>query len=36
MIRNPTSIRGIAVYFVFGGISMFEKEGQRFLTPSIK
>ncbi|EQA6964973.1 TPA: DUF960 domain-containing protein [Listeria monocytogenes] len=36
MIRNPTSIRGIAVYFVFGGIYMFEKEGQRFLTPGIK
>lgn len=36
MIRNPTSIRGIAVYFVFGGIAMFEKEGQRFLAPGIK
>lgn len=36
MIRNPTPIRGIAVYFVFGGISMFEKKNQRFLTPGIK
>ena len=36
MIRNPTSIRGIAVYFVFGGIYMFEKKNQRFLTPGIK
>ena len=36
MIRNPNYIRGIAVYFVFGGISMFEKGRQRYLTPGIK
>ena len=36
MIRNPNYVRGIAVYFVFGGICMFEKEDQRFLTPGIK
>lgn len=36
MIRNPTLSWDCGSIFVFGGINMFEKGRQRFLTPGIK
>lgn len=36
MICNPTLFVGLRVYFCFGRIDMFEKEGRRYLTPGVK